>query len=253
MGNSEIHELVQVYQDHEALSLAAATLFAREARLAAEARGRFLVLLSGGETPRRSYQLLGQEPLRSSVPWQAVQFFWGDERYLPHDHPLSNFGMARAALLDHLPLSEEQIHPIPYAATPHDSALAYEKELRSRFRDAQSSFDLALLGLGEDGHTASLFPGSEAVGESERWACEIYLAEQHMYRVTVTAPVLNEAALVVFLVAGSAKAGILHRVLEGEKDPRHIPAQLIKPVNGRVLWLVEREAARLLSGKTGVV
>lgn len=242
--------MVTLYPDQESLSLAAARLFAEEARRAVEARGRFDVLLSGGETPRRIYQLLGEEPLRSSIPWQGVQLFWGDERYVPQDNPLSNFGMARTALLDHLPLNEAQIHPIPYASNPHESALQYESQLRGHFGADPPRFDLVFLGLGENGHTASLFPGSAAVRERSRWVCEAYLAQQNFYRVTVTAPVFNQASLVVFVVAGSAKAGILKQVLEGEHDPERTPAQLINPTNGRLLWLIDRDAGRLLTDRT---
>jgi len=241
--------MVLIYPDKEALSLAAAGLFADEARRAVHEHGRFDVLLSGGETPRPSYRLLGEEPLRGSIPWPAVHFFWGDERWVPHDHPESNSGMARRVLLDRLPLNEAQIHPVPYLETPRASALAYEEMLRSHFDGAPPRFDLAFLGLGEDGHTASLFPGTAVLNERERWTGEVLGARQ-LYRVTVTLPLLNQAALVAFLVQGSVKAAILREVLEGERDPRRIPAQLIDPPQGRLLWLADRAAARLLSEKT---
>jgi len=243
--------MVSIYHDKEALSLAAAGLFAEQARSAVEARGRFDVLLSGGETPRRVYELLGGEPFRRSIPWRGVQLFWGDERYVPQDHPMSNIGMTRRALLDHVPLDESQIHPIPYEQSPEESALKYESVLRGHFGAAPPRFDLVLLGLGEDGHTASLFPATPVLNECRRWACEVYLAGQDLYRVTVTATVLNQAALVAFLVAGGAKAAILQRVLEGDHEPQRIPAQLINPAQGRLLWLADRDAARLLSDKTG--
>ena len=239
--------MIEVYDDKEAVNLAAARLLAEEARRAVAARGSFTLLLSGGETPRRSYQLLGQEPLRSQVPWQALQLFWGDERYVPHDHPLSNFGMVRAALLDRLPLNATQVHPIPYEASAHESALKYEQQLHGYFGAGLPRFDLVLLGLGGDGHTASLFPASAALREASRWVCELYVAEQDLYRITVTAPVLNQAALVVFLVAGGDKAAILHEVLAGARDPQRLPAQLIDPGKGRLVWLVDRDAASQLS------
>lgn len=238
--------MVAVYDDSEALSRAAAELFAQEARRAAEARGRFTVLLSGGETPRRSYELLAQEPLASSIPWRAVQIFWGDERWVPQDDPRSNLGMARRAFLDRVPLGEGQIHPVPYEHSPRESALHYERMLRSFFDVAPPRFDLVLLGLGEDGHTASLFPGSAALDEWYRWVCEVYVAEQDLYRITTTALLINQAALVAFVVAGSRKAAILSRVLEGGGDPKELPAQLIEPAQGRLLWLADREASRLV-------
>lgn len=241
--------MVAVYDDREALSRAVAKLFAEEARRAVEAHGRFTVLLCGGETPRRCYELLAQEPLRSSIPWQAVQLFWGDERWVPHDDPLSNLGMTRRALLDHVPLDETQIHPIPYESSPRESALRYERQLRSYFDIAPPRFDLVLLGLGEDGHTASLFPETPVLEELYRWACEVYVAAKDLYRVTTTALLINQAALVAFMVAGKEKAAILHQVLEGAHDPMRLPAQLIKPEDGRLLWLADHDVARLLHEK----
>jgi 6-phosphogluconolactonase len=242
---------IQLCHDKEALSLAAAGLFAEQARAAVKARGRFGVLLSGGETPRRCYELLAQEPFAGSIPWHGVQLFWGDERYVPQDHPLSNFGMVRRALLDRVTLGASQIHPVPYLPTPQESALAYERELRGFFGADPPSFDLALLGLGEDGHTASLLPGSEVLAERQRWVREVYHSGQGIYRVSVTLPLLNQAALVAFLVEGSAKSAMLRRVLEGGDDQERVPAQLVAPVKGQVLWLADREAARLLSGEMG--
>ena len=241
--------MVAVYDDYEALSVAAAELFAEEARKAVRVSGRCNVLLSGGETPRRCYQLLGQESLSRTIPWQAVHLFLGDERYVPRDSPLSNLGMICRELVDRVPLTEAQIHPIPFGHTPQDSADEYERLLRSHFAGKAPRFDLVFLGLGEDGHTASLFPASALLTEQSRWVREVYLPEQDLYRVTVTAPLLNQGALVVFLVAGSGKAAMLHRVLEGEYDPQRVPAQLINPAQGRLLWLADRDAARLLSGR----
>jgi 6-phosphogluconolactonase len=238
--------MVTVYPDRAALSQAVARLFADQARQAVQARGRFTVLLSGGETPRQSYQLLTREPLTSAIPWQAVQLFWGDERWVPQDDPRSNFGMARRAFIDQVPLGEAQLHPVPYQGSPRESALSYERTLRGFFEAGPPRFDLVLLGLGEDGHTASLFPASAALQERERWACEVYLAEQDLYRVTTTAPLINQAALVAFVVAGEGKAAILQRVLEGANDAKLLPAQLIRPAQGRLLWLADRAASRLL-------
>jgi 6-phosphogluconolactonase len=242
--------MVTVYENKEALSLAAAGLFADEARRAVEARGRFDLLLSGGETPRRMYRLLSGEPLRGKVPWQGVQFFWGDERFVPHDDPRSNLAMAREALLDRVPLSEEQVHPVPYLRSAEQSALAYERMLHDYFKGAPPRFDMVLLGLGENGHTASLFPGTPVLKEQERWVREVYVQEQDSYWVTLTPPVLNQAGLIAFLVAGSAKAAVLREVVKGEADPERLPAQLIKPVQGRLLWLIDRDAAALLSQQT---
>jgi 6-phosphogluconolactonase len=241
--------MVTVHDESEALSRAVAKLFAEEARRAVEARGSFTVLLSGGETPRRAYELLAREPLRSTIPWHAVQLFWGDERWVPQDDPRSNLGMARRAFIDQVPLGGDQVHPIPYGSSPRESALGYERMLRRFFEVAPPRFDLVLLGLGEDGHTASLFPESAVLDERYRWVCEVYVAKQDQYRVTATPLLINQASLVAFVVAGKGKAAILRRVLEGAQDPKRFPAQLIKPAPGRLLWLAEREACRLLGEK----
>ncbi|GFO59521.1 6-phosphogluconolactonase [Geomonas silvestris] len=239
--------MVIVYEEREALSHAAARLFADQALQRAGERGRFAALLSGGETPQECFELLGREPLRSSVPWDAVHLFWGDERWVPVSDPRSNQGMARRAFIDQVPLSEEQVHGIPFADSPRESAARYDRELRGFFDGEAPRFDLVFLGLGPDGHTASLFPGNAALNERNRWACEVYRSERELYRVTVTAELINQAALVAFLVAGREKAEILARVLEGERELDELPAQLVRPVQGKLLWLVDREAARLLS------
>jgi 6-phosphogluconolactonase len=238
--------MIKVFADLQALSHAAARLFAEEAARAIETKGRFTVLLAGGETPRRTYEILARQPLRDMVPWEDVHFFWGDERYVPPDDPASNARMARQVLFDHVPVPAAQIHPIPYRCSPRESAVEYEDILRAFFSAGPPRFDLVFLGLGENGHTASLFPGTSAVAERERWVTEVYVAEQGIFRVTMTVPIFNRAALVAFIVAGGGKALILRQVLEGALEPLRIPAQLIKPVNGALLWLVERKAAHLL-------
>lgn len=238
--------MIKVFADLQALSHAAAWLFAEEALRAIEARGRFSVLLAGGETPRLAYEILARPPLRDVVPWEQVHIFWGDERYVPPHDPASNARMARQAFLDHVPIPAAHVHPIPYRCSPRESAVEYENVLRAFFSAGAPRFDLVFLGLGENGHTASLFPGTSAAAERDRWVTEVYVAEQDLYRVTLTVPIFNRAALVAFIVAGGGKALILRKVLEGALEPRRIPAQLIKPANGTLLWLVEREAARLL-------
>jgi 6-phosphogluconolactonase len=238
---------VRILPDRESLSRVAAEVFAEEAQRSATKKDRFDVLLSGGETPSSTYQLLAEEPFRSSVPWEKVHFFWGDERYVPHDDPRSNFDMARRTLLQHLPLDASQIHPVPFLPTPQHSALQYENELKAHFPAGAPRFDLVFLGLGDDGHTASLFPGTPAVKERKRWVLEVSPTGQELHRVTVTVPVLNQAGLVVFLVSGAGKAEIVRQVLEGEPRPHRLPAQLIHPVHGRLLWLIDRDAARQLS------
>ena len=242
--------MIKVFADLQALSHAAARLFAAEARRAIEARDRFGVLLAGGETPRCTYEILARQPLRDLVPWEQVHFFWGDERYVPADDPRNNARMARQALLDHVPVQATQIHSIPYRSSSRESAVEYEEILRAFFGGGPPRFDLVFLGLGENGHTASLFPGTIALAERKRWVVEVSPAGEVMHRLTLTPPVINQAALVVFLVSGAGKSRILREALEDPPSPQLIPARLIRPADGELLWLVDRAAARLLQQRT---
>ena len=209
--------------------------------------GRFTWALSGGSTPRSLYRLLASDEYRERLPWPSVHFFWGDERHVPPDHAESNFRMAREAMLDAVPVPAENIHRI--AGEEPDAVRAaklYEDELRSFFALAPGEwprFDLVLLGLGKDGHTASLFPGSDAVHERERLVVAPWVEAQRAFRITLTPPVLSHARRALFLVSGAEKAAALHAVLAGEREPDCYPAQAVE---GNRLWLVDREAARLL-------
>ena len=211
--------MIRVCDDLEALSNAAAELFAAEARQAVKDRGRFAVALAGGDTPHRTYELLAQEPFRDLVPWQNTHIFWGDERCVPADDPRNNASMARQALLDHVPVPSEQVHPMVCDRSPRKAAVAYEALLRGFFADGRPRFDLILLGLGENGHTASLFPGTSVLDEQQHWVADVYLAEEGLHRLTLTAAAINQAALVVFLVSGCGKAPILRKVLEEVTEP----------------------------------
>jgi 6-phosphogluconolactonase len=223
-------------------------LFAEQAKAAIAARGRFSVLLAGGETPRRTYQLLAEEPLRSAIPWDQIYFFWGDERCVSAKDPKRNEGMVRRALLDQLGLRPDQVHPIRSDLAPEQAAADYAAELRNFFGTSQPCFDLVLLGLGTDGHTASLLPGSSALEEKVCWTAVTRRREEPFSRVTLTAPLLNQAALVLFLVAGRDKAGVLQSLLTPTNDHPSFPAQLIRPLNGALHWYVDCQAASLLAG-----
>jgi 6-phosphogluconolactonase len=238
--------VICVYQDLESLSRGAADLFVERSTSAARLQGRFSVALSGGHTPFGAYQLLAKGPRRDQVPWSQVHVFWGDERCVPPDDPRSNARMAHETLLDHVPIPSDQIHPILCAGAPENGAQEYESLLRHFFKGRQPRFDLVLLGLGENGHTASLFPGTAALDESTRWAAEVYVREQDLYRVTLTAPIINQGEMVVFLVAGANKANVLREVLEGPRDPHRLPAQLIQPESSDLRWLIDRQAASAL-------
>jgi 6-phosphogluconolactonase len=240
--------MIRVCAGPEELSTAAAELFAAEAARAVARQGRFSVLLAGGETPRRCYELLAQAPLCDRVPWERVHVFWGDERCVPAADPRSNAGMARRALLDRVPVPPEQVHAILCDRSPREAAQAYAADLRGFFA-GPPRFDLALLGLGADGHTLSLFPGALPPDAGEQRVVVAHRPGEDMDRVTLTAPVVNAAACVVFLVAGGTKAAVLRELLEGAPDPQRLPARLIRPVGGRLLWLIDREAAGRLEGR----
>jgi 6-phosphogluconolactonase len=244
-------KMIRVYPDFESLSLGAAELFAQLAETSVEAREQFSVALAGGNTPRRMYEFLSQNPLRHRVPWDKARVFWGDERCVPADDPRSNARMARRVLLEHVPVASARIHPIECAELPEDAARRYESLLRTLFAEAPPRLDIVLLGLGENGHTASLFPFTPALAERERWVSEVRAADQDISRITMTAPLLNRARAVVFIVSSAAKAQVLKEVLEGPRDPVRLPAQLIQPElhGGEIYWLTDMQAASLLSGK----
>jgi len=242
------------FLDLEELSHAAAGEFCRIGRDAVAARGRCAVVLSGGSTPRRLYELLALE-YRTQLDWTCVEFFWGDERAVPPDHKASNFGMVRDALLEPLAISRDDVHRIAGERTDLDAAARdYEADIALALgapRDGQPpAFDVVLLGMGADGHTASLFPGSRAIDEVERWVVMQHGPPPGPDRVTMTPTILNAARHVLFLVAGSEKAEILARVLEGPHDPRRLPAQAIQPASGTVTWFVDRAAAACLTHRS---
>jgi 6-phosphogluconolactonase len=243
--------MISVYPDLEALSRAAADLFAERAAQAVADHGRCSILLAGGETPRRTYELLAEEPLRDQVPWGSVHVFWGDERSVPPDDSRSNAGMVHQALLNLVPIPAGQVYPIPGDRDPRQAADEYEDLLRRFFAGVAPRFDLVLLGLGDDGHTASLFPDLPVLEERQRWASATRRPGEEIGRVTLTPPLINQADLVVFLVAGEDKATVLREVLEDHPDPRSRPARMIMPEQGELRWMVDQSAARLLRRTNG--
>jgi len=237
---------VRVYPDREMLSHAAAEFFVRQAGLAVRTRGRFSVALSGGQTPRRTYELLAHPQYRDRVSWPQVHVFWGDERCVPPEDPRSNHRLAWQTLLKDVPVPEKQIHPIKCATSSEKAAQEYEALLRFFFAGQKPGFDLCFLGLGADGHTASLFPGTGAAREQKSWTAAVPLHGPEPHRVTLTLLLINQARMVVFLVAGKDKALVLQEVLAGPSDPPPLPAQLIAPWDGELFWLVDEEAAVLM-------
>jgi 6-phosphogluconolactonase len=243
---------IKIFPDADALSSAAAAEFLRSAQEAVRAKGTFNVVLSGGSTPRALYSRLATDPaLRAQVPWEKINFFWGDERHVPPDHPDSNFRMANEAMISRAPISPAQIWRIKgELAEAKDAASDYEQRLRDFFHLTHAQlrrFDLVLLGMGPDGHTASLFPGTKALHETNRLVVANWIGKLYAERITLTAPVLNNAACVMFLVHGEDKAPALKAVLEGPLEPEQLPAQLIQPSSGKLIWLLDPSASRMLS------
>ncbi len=233
---------LRVLPDAGALARAAADEVLRAAQAAND---RFTLALSGGSTPKLLYQRLAGADFAARLDWPRVHLFWGDERCVPPDDPASNYRLARETLLDHLSIPPANVYRISGEREPAQAAADYDRRLRGFF-GGLPRFDLILLGLGDDGHTASLFPHTPVLTERDRYAASSTAPVPPIHRVTLTLPVINAAARVLFLVSGEGKAAILRRVLEDEY-PDTLPAQLIQPADGEVIWLVDESAARLLS------
>jgi len=220
---------------------------------------RFTLVLSGGSTPKKLHELLSSDDYKNEIDWSKLHIFWGDERFVPFNDDRSNSKMCFDTLLNNVPVPKEQIHKIQTEnITPEDSAKAYEEVLKKYFPEAASpqlqttnyklqTFDLVLLGMGDDGHTLSLFPGkTEVIHETKKLCTSLWLESQNMYRVTLTHPIVNYSAAVAFLVTGSGKAKALHEVLKGNYNPDVYPSQIVKPTNGELHWFVDEAAASLL-------
>jgi len=243
-----------VVADQAALAQEAAKRVVAIAEEAVARCDRFTVALSGGSTPKRLYSLLTMEPYTTSLPWQKTHVFWTDERAVSPEHPDSNFGMARATLLSRVPIPANQVHRMQAERADLDKAASeYQAEIAKTFAaqppDEPPAFDLVLLGLGTDGHPASLFPYTPALQETKRWVASNYIPELKANRLTLTPPILNRASMILFLVSGGDKAAVLQAVLEGSHDPERLPAQLIRPVAGRLVWLVDQAAASRLGDR----
>jgi len=209
-------------------------------------RDRFTFVLSGGSTPKQLYALLAEPPYRDAIEWEKIHFFWGDERAVPFEDARNNAKMCYDELLNKVPVNPDHIHVMRTDIGPEESAGEYEKVLKEYFKDSEVTFDFVLLGMGDDGHTLSLFPGTEVIHEQDAWVKAFYLPAQDMFRITLTAPVVNHAACVAFLAAGAGKAETLWHVLKGEPDIDLYPSQIIKPEKGQLHWFVDQAAAAML-------
>jgi len=240
----DMNDPIHVLPDSEAISHRAAFLFVKAAKDAIDRSTRFVVALSGGSTPRRLYTLLGSAEYSPQIDWQKVHIFWVDERCVPKDHEESNFKTVFDRLLSKVPLPDGNIHRIRGEEEPDQAARDYEEDLQRFFGMSElPMFDLVILGMGEDGHTASLFPGSKSLEENDRLAVPVYLEKPHRDRITLTFLVLNNADQILFLISGRSKAAVLSEIIEAghQKDP--YPAGLINPIHGTLLWLIDQEAA----------
>jgi 6-phosphogluconolactonase len=252
-GENDLKIKVLVFKDLEELSRAAASLFVEMAIEESEVKGFFTVLLSGGRTPKRLYELLTTEEFSDELPWANTHLFWGDERCVNLTHSDSNYHMVSEALLSGVGIPPENVHPIA-GELKEGAAFLYEEEVKSFFKAhlkryvKTPTFDLALMGLGSDGHILSLFPDATALGATSRILMDVNVEEALVpHRVTMTMPVINKAQKIVFLVSGEAKSKILKETLESDYDPRRYPAHGLNPVKGEIIYLVDEEAAKLLS------
>jgi 6-phosphogluconolactonase len=227
-----------------------ASYFTSLAQQAINARGRFAVVLSGGNSPKKLYELLASPAYRQQLAWDKIFFFFGDERYVPHTDPDSNYLMAKTAFLDSLHIDPSQVFAFNTSLSPAEAAQQYTQTIEQFFAPESPSFDLVLMGLGDDAHTASLFPGTPVLQEKAAIAKEVFVEEKQVYRLTMTAPLLNQGQAFAFLVQGKNKAAAVQQVLNEDYNPQLLPAQLIAPVTGELHWFLDAEAASLLPGTT---
>lgn len=233
---------LRIFPGREELSYAAAELFIETARDAINSRDKFSVALCGGDPPLRLYELLAKSTFKEQVPWKKVHIFWTDEQWVFHNDLRNNAKVAFDHFLNFVPVPPQQICRISGELGPLDSAMQYECILQEYFRNEPPKLDLVLLNLGEDGHVASLLPGSEVLKEEDLWVRAVYHSEQKMYRITLTASLINNARKIVFLIMGSAKSSAFKRLIEGNNYPK-LPAELIKPKEGELMYFVDEEAA----------
>jgi len=242
--------MIRIFKNEQELSVAAADLFVAAAESAVARCGKFTVALTGGSSPKNLYSLLKSDAYKHRIDWKKVFVFWGDERWVPIEDGLSNAGMAKKILLNETGIPENQIFPMWKPDTkPEERAEAYEQLLRDHL-DSSGSFDLILSGMGDDGHTASLFPGTEVLKEQSKWVAAYYLEPQQMFRITLTAPLINKAKENIVLVFGSNKANAFYEVIEGKRQPEKYPSQLLAPsAGGQLIWLADEAASQKLSAE----
>ena len=233
---------IHVFPSGDEAIQALARFFIDHAQNAIAERGRFNVSLSGGNSPKKLYELLATEYTRA-IDWSKACFFFGDERYVPLDHPDSNALMAKKALFDPLQIDPAQVYAVDTALEPAKAASAYIEAIAAHFKTDPIRFDLTLLGLGDDAHTASLFPHTPVLKEKEATVRSVFLTDKNVYRITMTAPLINQSRQIAFLTYGSSKATAVNRILKGEKNIETYPVQLIDPAHGDISWFMDESAA----------
>ncbi|GAC1304055.1 MAG: 6-phosphogluconolactonase [Mucilaginibacter sp.] len=237
---------LNIFNTENEVLAALAAHFVQIANESIAKHGKFSVALSGGSSPKKLYELLASS-FKTSLDWNKVYFFFGDERNVPQNHPDSNYLMAKKALFDPLKIDVSNVFPVDTSLDPKDAAQRYEAEIEEFFEDEELSFDLILLGLGDNSHTASLFPHTPVLHDRTPGVKEVFLQDQQVYRITLNAPLINEAQHIAFLVYGGAKAIAVHHVLEDDEDIEEYPAQLIEPIIGDMQWFLDHDAASMLS------
>lgn len=238
--------MIHVFDNTDKILTALADFIVTQSEAAVRTRGRFSLVLSGGSSPKKLYELLASDRYRQKIDWTKAYFFFGDERNVPATHSDSNFLMAKKAMFDTLAIPESQIFRMKTELAPAAAAADYEAKLRDFFNGTEIAFDVVLLGLGDDAHTASLFPGTPVLHEREKMVASCFIPKVNMERITLTAPCINQAHVVVFLVFGASKAEAVKQILNGERNIDQYPAQLIHPVSKQLHWYMDQPAAALI-------
>ena len=234
---------ITIWRDHESASIAAAHLFVTLCKQSIAKRGTFTVALSGGNTPKRLYEILATNEFSSNIPWKNVFLFWSDERFVPASDPDSNYRMTNETLLQHINIPKENIFPIPVSGQAKQCAANYEDAICSHLKKQKNRFDCILLGIGNDGHTASLFPGTTILKEKKRLVKEIWVEDKQTWRISFTLPLINNANSIVFLTTGKEKTGIVENLLSRKNTKTIYPAQLVRPEKGYIYWILDQDAA----------
>ena len=238
--------MIRIFDTISELNKGAAELFLQSALKAIKEKGQFTVALTGGSSPAGLYELLSTPAYSRQIDWSKTYVFWGDERWVPLTDDRSNAKMAFNTLLSRVPIPGDNVFPMYHEhLSPGEYAAEYEKLLKKYLNG--TGFDLILLGMGEDGHTASLFPDTQVLHEQSKWVVSYFLSAQDMYRITLTVPAINMAEKIAVILFGAKKAESLHQVIEGERAPQKLPAQLLNPVKGELIWLTDKDAASKLT------